>query len=127
MKYFFYKFSVLPVLLFSLQSCFVAKDYSRPEVIEESSFRTDLIPEDSLTMAEVSWREIFTDPILQGYVEEGLENNLDIRIALKQVEAANAYYRQGKSLYFPTLNASGQVTHQELAGNSQFGSIFEGH
>lgn len=125
-KYFIYKFSYIPVLLLSLQSCFVAKDYSRPDVIEETSFRTDLIPEDSLTMAEVSWQEIFTDPNLQGYIEEGLDNNVDIRVALQQVEAANAYFRQGKSLYFPTLNATGQVNHQNLSRNSQFGSFFDG-
>src|SRR5690606_26739374 len=28
--------------------------------------------------------------------------------------------------YFPTLNGNGQVTHQKLSGNSQFGSIFDG-
>src|SRR5690606_25210537 len=89
-------------------------------------FRTNLVAEDSTTLAELSWREIFTDPLLQNYIEEGLENNLDIRIAMQQVEAANAYYRQGKAAYFPTLNGNGQVTHQKLSGNSQFGSIFDG-
>src|SRR5690606_18913133 len=39
---------------------------------------------------------------------------------------ANAYYLQGKATYFPTLNATGQVTHQQLSGNSQFGTIFDG-
>lgn len=104
----------------------MAKDYTRPELIEENGFRTDLIPQDSLTLSEVSWREMFTDPVLQSYIDEALENNLDIRIAMQQVEAANAYFRQGKSLYFPTLNANGQVTHQNLARNSQFGSFFDG-
>ena len=121
-----YKFSYIPVLLLTLQSCFVAKDYSRPDVVQESDYRTNLVAEDSSTMAELSWREIFTDPILQNYIETGLENNVDVRIALQQVEAANAYYLQGKAAFFPTLNGTGQVTHQKLSGNSQFGAIFDG-
>ena len=122
-----YKLSYIPILMVFLQSCFVAKDYSRPDVLEEHhSYRTDMIPTDSLTMADVSWKEIFNDPELQQYIDRGLENNLDIRRALQQVVAANAYYQQGRAGFFPTLNASGQVTHQEMSGNSQFGAIFDG-
>lgn len=120
------KFAYLPLLLLLLQSCFVAKDYSRPDVIQESEFRTDLVVEDSSTMASLPWREIFTDPYLQDYINEGLENNVDIRVALQQVEAANAYYLQGKAAYFPSLNGTGQVTHQQLSKNSQFGELFDG-
>src|SRR5690606_16368051 len=40
--------------------------------------------------------------------------------------AANAYYLQGKAAYFPVLNGNAQATHQQLSGNSQFGSIFDG-
>jgi len=121
-----YKLSYLPVILLTLQSCFVAKDYSRPDVVQESGFRTNLVAEDSTTLAELSWREIFTDPVLQNYIETGLENNVDVRIAFKQVKAANAYYLQGKAAYFPTFNANAQATHQQLSGNSQFGAIFDG-
>lgn len=124
-KHAIYQLSYILFLLFTLSSCFVAKDYSRPEVIEETGYRTDLIPDDSLTLSEVSWREIFTDSSLQRYIDEGLENNLDIRRALQQVEAANAYYKQGRSLYFPTLGSTGQVTHQNLSRNSQFGAFFD--
>lgn len=125
-----YRFILLPALLLSLQSCFVAKDYNSTEVAEEvlneDYFRTDRLAEDSLTMADVSWRDMFTDPFLTEYIEEGLENNIDIRIALQQINAAEAYVRQGKAAYFPTLNLSGGVTHQILSRNSQFGSFFDG-
>lgn len=125
-KYRIYQFVFIPILLFTLQSCFVAKNYQRPEVIDAAHFRTDQLPQDSLTMAEVSWRELFTDAYLTNYIERGLENNIDIRVALQQIVAASAYYRQGKAGYLPTLNGNGQVTHQELARNSQFGSFFDG-
>ena len=36
----------------------------------------------------------------------------------------NAFFKQGKAGYFPSINVNGQYTHQELAPNSQFGSFF---
>lgn len=121
-----YKLIFAPVLLVSLQSCFVARDYQRPEVVNEAYFRTDQLPEDSITMAEVSWRSLFTDPVLIGHIEQGLENNLDIRIALQQIAAANAYYKQGRAGYLPTIGATGQAAHQEMSGNGQMGALYDG-
>src|SRR5690554_3366470 len=116
----FIKISLLSLVFLSLQSCFVAKDYSRPEtVVESDNFRTENLPQDSLSMATVSWKEIFTDPILQGYIEEGLNNNMDIRIALQQIAIAEAYVKQGKAGYFPTLNGTARVVHQELSESSR--------
>lgn len=124
------KFSVVIVAMLTLQSCFVAKDYTKQELkdvnIDEAKFRTDNIAKDTLTMANVSWRDMFTDPILTQYIEKGLENNIDIRVALQQIIASEAYFKQGKAGYYPTLSVNAQYTHQELSKNSQFGSFFEG-
>ena len=118
------KFIIAGVGLLSLQSCFVAKEYEQPEVVKEDQYRTDNIQKDSLNMADISWTEMFTDPILQDYIKRGLENNIDIRVAMQQIIAAEAYVKQGKAGYLPTLNGSGTYTHQELSQNGQFGSLF---
>jgi NodT family efflux transporter outer membrane factor (OMF) lipoprotein len=105
-------------------SCFVAKDYTRPELSNtDNLFRTDQLPQDSISAATVSYRELFEDPYLIEYIEEGLINNIDIRIALQQIIAAEAYVKQGKAGYLPTLGANATITHQELSKNSQFGSF----
>lgn len=115
---------LVPAVLIILQSCFVGRDYTRsPEVVQEISFRTDALPQDSNSIAEISWREMFTDPVLQSHIEEALEDNIDIRIALQQIEAAQAYLRQGKSAYFPSVNAGASVLHQETLGERQPGSL----
>ncbi|WP_417854007.1 efflux transporter outer membrane subunit [Xanthomarina gelatinilytica] len=116
---------IVVVMATTLQSCFVAKEYSRPELEEtEHLYRTDNLPKDSLSMADVSWKDMFTDTYLKQYIEEGLQNNLDIRVALQQIAAAEAYMKQGKVGYLPSLNANAQMTHQELSSNSQFGGLF---
>ncbi|SDB59992.1 efflux transporter, outer membrane factor (OMF) lipoprotein, NodT family [Flavobacteriaceae bacterium MAR_2010_188] len=118
------KASIFIFTAFTLQSCFVAKDYERPDFDEtQNLYRTDNLPQDSISMAEVSWKDMFNDPTLINYIEEGLSNNIDIRVALQQIIAAEAYLKQGKASYLPTINADATVTHQELSKNSQFGSF----
>ncbi|EDM44919.1 putative outer membrane lipoprotein [unidentified eubacterium SCB49] len=123
----FGKVILLLVVAVTLQSCFVAKDYVRPEIEEtETLYRTENLQSDSLSIAEVSWKELFTDQKLQQYIEEGLENNMDVRIAIQQMIAAEAYAKQGKAGYLPTVSVGPNYTRQEFSENSQFGSIFSG-
>jgi NodT family efflux transporter outer membrane factor (OMF) lipoprotein len=123
----FCKGILLLVVALTLQSCFVAQDYVRPELVEtEALYRTDNLPADSVSIADVSWKTLFTDQILQQYIEEGLQNNMDVRIAIQQMMAAEAYAKQGKAGYLPSFSVGANATHQELSQNSQFGSLFSG-
>jgi NodT family efflux transporter outer membrane factor (OMF) lipoprotein len=122
-----YKTLVLVFISITLQSCFVAKNYERPELEEtQNLYRTDQLPTDSLSLANVSWKTLFTDPLLSQYIELGLQNNIDIRIAIQQMAAAESYFKQGKAGYLPSINANASATHQEFAKNSQFGQVFDG-
>ncbi|CAM3335643.1 efflux transporter outer membrane subunit [Aequorivita lipolytica] len=123
-KYSIYKILILASLPFLLVSCFAAKNYEQPEVVNEANYRTDNLPQDTLTMATVSWKELFTDAALQSYIEEGLKNNIDIRVAIQQIRIAEAYVKQGKAGYLPSLNGNAKVTHQEFSQGSQFGAQF---
>jgi NodT family efflux transporter outer membrane factor (OMF) lipoprotein len=115
-------FSVLTLAVVS--SCNIRKEYERPkDVTSENLFRTDMLPKDSLSMAEISWKEVFTDPILQGHIEKALENNLDIRIALQSINSAEAYLKQSKAAYEPTLSVGPNYTFQTQSVNTQFGQI----
>src|SRR3546814_11294672 len=51
---------------------------------------------------------------------------MDIRIALQRVIAAEAYFKQGESGNLPVIGAGLQVTHQQLAGNSKLGALYDG-
>lgn len=123
-KYFNIKTLVLSLITVAVvSSCTARQQYERPSEVNENLFRTDLLPKDSTSMATVSWREIFPDPILQKHIAKALENNLDIRIALQNISAADSYLKQGKSAYFPTLSVSPNYTFQTQSLNTQFGQI----
>ena len=107
-----------------LNSCKIRQDYERPkDIVEEKLYRTDLLPKDSTSIAQLSWKEIFTDAVLQKHISKALENNLDIRIALQNIASAEAYLKQSKSAYQPTFTVGPGYTFQTQSLNTQFGQI----
>ncbi len=122
-KYTVLTFSVALVLT----SCVAKQPYDREVLgINENVFRTDRIASDSSSIATVSWREIFTDPLLQNHIQKGLDNNLDIRIALQNISIAESYLKQRKAAYQPTLAVGPNYTFQTQSLNTQFGRIVGG-
>lgn len=116
--------SLVFTLAILLQACAVTKTYQRPQnVVEDDLYRTDKIQTDTTNLGFLSWKELFTDDKLAAYIDQALQNNLDIRIALQQMNAAEAYMKQGKAAFFPTLSAGPQVMYQTSSINTQFGRI----
>lgn len=115
--------TIIPVALaISLGSCMARKEYKRPEMVDqESLFRTDKIAQDSSNIASVSWKEFFTDAALQSHIEKALNNNLDIRAAVQNMVAAQAYLNQAKASYFPTGSVGANYTMASPSLNSNAG------
>ncbi|MES2089100.1 MAG: TolC family protein [Pseudomonadota bacterium] len=51
------------------------------------------------------WWATLEDPVLSGYIEEGLKKNLDVRVALARIKEARAYLGVAESTYYPTVEA----------------------
>ena len=100
-----------------------SKDYEKPQVNTDNLYRTEQVA-DSSSLASMSWDKMFTDEKLQSYINEAIQNNLDMKIALQNMAAAEATMKQGNAGYFPTLNGNATWTHQEISQNSQFGRLF---
>ena len=98
-----YKGFAVAFVALTLTACAGRKTYERPNVVNEKLFRTDNIPTDSLSSANVSWRNIFTDATLQQHISKALSNNLDVRVAMQSVVSAQAYLKQSKAAFIPTL------------------------
>lgn len=117
---------VLPVLVaLVMQSCFTAKTYERPEVQTDNLYRMETVSTDTTSLGDLAWNNLFTDPILQEHIAIGLQNNLDIRIAMQNIAASEAYMKQGKAGYFPSIGLGADWTHNELSRNSQFGALLQ--
>ena len=116
-----YKGFVVAFVALTLTACAGRKAYERPNVVNEKLFRTDNIPTDSLSSANVSWRNIFTDVTLQGHINKALSNNLDVRVAMQNVASAQAYLKQSKAAQLPTLSVGANYTRSTNSINAMGG------
>ena len=101
------------LLATTLNSCHIYKKYERPDMDVQGLFRdtvsvTDTLAADSLNIGDLPWSDIFTDPILQDLIRQGLENNSDLRTAMLQVESAQASFRAAQLAFLPSLNLTPQ-------------------
>ena len=62
------------------------------------------------SLAQMSWREFFTDPQLQQLIEQVLASNTDLASARIAVEKSEASLRAAKMAYLPSLYFSPQGT-----------------
>ena len=87
-----------------LSSCSIYKKYSRPESISTDGLYGKIEQKDTTTMADVSWREFFTDKHLQGYIEQGLKNNIDMAITAERVSQAELALQTARLAFIPSFN-----------------------
>lgn len=108
------------IMLSSLAGCHIYRNYERPEdlSVSDSLFRHLVAEEDTMTIASVSWRELFTDPKLQDLIECGLENNTDLRIAFLKVNEVEASLMSSKLSFLPSLGLSADASISSLGGES---------
>ena len=99
-----------------LSSCHIYKAYDRPEDItaeglyRDTALVNDTQAPDTANFGNVPWREVFTDPQLQAYIEQALTNNADLRTAMLNVESAQAALLSARLAYLPQLSLSPQGT-----------------
>ncbi len=69
------------------------------------------------TIAQMSWREFFTDPLLQQLIEQVLANNTDLNSARIAVEKSQASLTAAKMAYLPSLALAPQGTLAKFDNN----------
>ena len=100
-------------------SCKVIQPYTEPEAPTESLFR-DIQVNDTNSMANVPWQELFSDPILQDLIQEGIDHNPDLQVAFSRINVARANYEQSRIALLPDLNLVANAEHS-TSDNFQLG------
>lgn len=65
-------------------------------------------------LAELPWQEFFVDEKLRRLISLALENNRDLRVAVLNIERAQAQYQIQRSDLFPKVDASAGASFQRL-------------
>lgn len=101
---------VAALVLLSLGSCNLYTRYQQPELqVIDSLYQrmpidTTAIVVDATSIGYMSWRAVFTDTLLQHWIETGLKHNADIQIARLRVEQAEAVLLSSRLAFVPTVN-----------------------
>lgn len=98
------------ILSIGFSSCQVVNKYKTPEIDSADLYRGEN-PTDTTTIANIPWREYFNDPVLQALIDEGLNNNYDMRIVAERIKQAEAALGMARAAYFPSLALAGNFTH----------------
>ena len=68
------------------------------------------------SIAEMSWREFFTDPLLQQLIEQALANNTDLNTARINIEKSELSLKTKKLAFLPSLYFSPQGSLSSFDG-----------
>lgn len=100
--------NIFAVALFcsSLSGCGLYSKYQRPADMEfaDSLYNYIEITNDTTNIANLAWKELFTDAYLQKLIEQALKNNTDLNVARLSVEQAEASLKSAKLAYLPSLS-----------------------
>lgn len=99
-----------------LSSCSLAPQYFRPAAPIPvqwpggEAYKT--LKPGATAVADIPWRDFFTDQQLQKVIALALENNRDLRLAALNIEKMRALYQIQRSELFPNVGASTEWSKQ---------------
>ena len=101
-----------------LSSCGIYKKYERPEMaFTDSLYRRQPEVKDTTSLAQMSWEDFFTDPVLKEWIALGLKHNTDLNVARFKVEEAEAALLAARGAFLPGVNLSVNGGVADLSAN----------
>jgi multidrug efflux system outer membrane protein len=107
---------VLTLTLLSA-GCSMMPAYERPASPVPGNFSNADGDRPNTPVAQVGWRQVFTDARLQSLIELALKNNRDLRVAALNVDKARAQYRVQRANLAPSIDASGSGNSNRTPGD----------
>jgi outer membrane protein TolC len=94
--------------------------YKEPELELPETFKYTATA-DTASVANLEWKQFFSDPMLQNLIEKGIKNNYDLQIALKQVASSQEKLKQAKYLQYPDVGFGVSAQISKPSKNSMNG------
>lgn len=103
-------------LFILLSSCSISREYSRSELSIPNKYR-DVVPLVADTI-QLPIRSFFKDSVLISLIEQSLQKNNDVSVALLTLQQLEQAYKQARLSLSPTLDLSAGTTNAWLSKNS---------
>jgi outer membrane protein, multidrug efflux system len=113
-----------------LCGCSLIPDFERPVSPVASSFpdgaayrggpkdHADAAGTPAVTADALGWRNFFGDPALRRLIDIALHNNRDLRVAVLNIESAQAQYRIQYADLFPHIDLTGAGQFEQIPGST---------
>src|ERR1700722_3426947 len=108
-------------LLVIAASCRTGKNYQRPTVLLPGQFDQTAAATDTGSIADINWKDYFSDPVLRRLIDSGISRNHDLQYALTNISIAHAQVRQTQWLWYPQLSLGLSGTYSRNADNGPLG------
>ena len=104
--------------LLLLSGCNLYKKYESNVTAQDNLMGDIVNAQDTVSIGDLSWRDIFKDPSLQRLIETALVNNTDMRTTQLTIDQAKNEVMSAKWGYAPTLSFTPNVTYNYQGGSS---------
>lgn len=97
-------------------SCGIYSKYERPDINTDGIIRDQMSASDmkentdTASFGNLPWRQVFTDPMLQDLIQQGIENNVNMRNAALNVKMVEAQLTAAKLAFVPQFTFTPQAT-----------------
>src|ERR1700741_1638578 len=90
------KYFILLLMIIILSACRMGKEYQRPSVLLPDKFSTgnQVSYADTSSIADIEWKNFFTDPTLLDLIDKGIKNNNDLLTSIKRIDIAQRQVNQ---------------------------------
>ncbi|QEC80144.1 efflux transporter outer membrane subunit [Mucilaginibacter ginsenosidivorax] len=106
-----------------LSACKVSKDVETPKPELPVAFRSAaaITTADTSSIADIQWKNFFTDATLQKLIDSAIAKNYDMQIAVKNIDAAQLLFKQVKWNYVPEVALNVTANTSRPSDNSLTG------
>lgn len=106
----------VPLLMVLLSGCVVGPDYQAPQAALPDKF-SEGSSQPVGDVTDVAWWSAFNDPLLNGYVQQGMAQNLTVLQALEAIVQAETNVITATAGAYPQVNLNGYDTAGASAGD----------
>jgi len=118
MKKYITKIVMVAILITTLISCSVSKDIETPKDALPENFRNASVSKDTTSIADLEWKNFFTEKDIIKLIDEAVIRNNDLQIATKNIEIAQYRFTQSKWNNVPQINLGVNASTSNPSDNS---------
>ncbi|QOG04791.1 TolC family protein [Flavobacterium sp. MDT1-60] len=118
MKKYITKIVMVAILITTLISCSVSKDIETPKDALPENFRNASVSKDTTSIADLEWKNFFTEKDIIKLIDSAVVRNNDLQIATKNIEIAQYRFTQSKWNNVPQINLGVNASTSNPSDNS---------